>query len=89
MVSGFLIPGGRLQVPEHITNNMLCNPALYPQWPHTEDGQPQCNAMVCLEYGKDNYWTGKKMVDYTIMVEIPIFCVAFLGTSHLQYTSRL
>ena len=33
VVSGFLTPGGRLQVPEHITNDMLYNSALYPQWP--------------------------------------------------------
>ena len=79
MVSGFLTLGGRLQVPEHITNEMLCNSTLYPQWPHNEDGQPRRDAMVYLEYGKDNYWTGKKMVDHAITIALPIFCIAFPG----------
>ena len=48
MVSGFLTPGGRQQVPENIMNDMLCNSELYPQWPHSEDGQPQRDAMVYL-----------------------------------------
>ena len=52
---GLRIPGGRLQIPEHITNDMLCNSEVYPQWPYTEDGQPQRNTMEYLEYGKDNY----------------------------------
>ena len=37
IASGFLTPGGRLQIPEHITNAILCNLALYPQWPRTQD----------------------------------------------------
>ena len=79
MVSGFLTPGGRLQVPEHITDDMLCNSELYPQWPYTEDGQPQWDAMVYLEYGKDNYWTSEKIVDHAITVALPIFRIAFPG----------
>ena len=81
MVSGFLTPGGRLQVPEHITDDMLCNSELYPQWPRMEDGRPQRGAMVYLEYGKDNYWTGEKMIDHAIAVALPIFRVAFPGLS--------
>ena len=29
MVSGFLTPGGRLQIPGRVADDMLCNPALH------------------------------------------------------------
>ena len=35
------------------------------------------------------YWTGEKMVDHAFTVALPIFRVAFPGTFHLLYASRL
>ena len=31
-------------------------------WQRLPGGKPVREAMELLEYGKDNYWTGKKMV---------------------------
>jgi len=31
--------------------------------------------MQLLEFGKDNYWTGDKMVDHTLQIAILIFQV--------------
>jgi len=83
MVSGFLTPGGRLQVPQHITNDMLLDESLHPQWPCTSDGNPVRDAMMYLEYGKDNYWTSEKMVDHAISIALPIFRLAFPGCQAL------
>jgi len=33
--------------------------------------------MQLLEFGKDNYWTGDKMVDHTLQIAILIFKFAF------------
>ncbi|RPA99439.1 hypothetical protein L873DRAFT_1835395 [Choiromyces venosus 120613-1] len=33
--------------------------------------------MEFLEYGKDNYWTGEKMVEHTMKIALPIFRWAF------------
>ena len=68
MVSDFLTAGGRLQVPMTIPDE------------HFEQEQiPQRFASEYLEYGKDNYWTGEKMVSQTIKVALPIFRAAFPG----------
>jgi hypothetical protein len=83
MVSGFLTPGGRLAVPEHITDEMLLDETLHPQWPCKDDGTPHRDAMIYLEYGKDNYWTGDKMVDHALTIALPIFRVAFPGCQAL------
>ena len=73
MVSGFLTPGGRLQVPDHIPDSELLQD---PQWVKV-DGKPVRDAMWLLEYGKDNYWTGDKMVEHAIRIALPIFRYAF------------
>ena len=39
--------------------------------------------MQYLEYGKDNYWTGDKMVEHTMRVALPIFKLAFPGCQAL------
>ena len=62
MVSGFLTPGGILKVPEHISDAQLLTD---PTWPRDEEGGPVRQAIKYLEYGKDNYWTGEKMVEHT------------------------
>lgn len=74
MVSGFLTPGGILRVPDHVPDaELLTNPT----WPRDDKGKPVREAIEYLEYGKDNYWTGEKMVEHTTHVAIPIFNYAF------------
>jgi hypothetical protein len=74
MVSGFLTPGGILRVPDHVPDaELLTNPT----WPQDDKGKPIREAIEYLEYGKDNYWTGEKMVEHTVQVAIPIFKYAF------------
>ena len=73
MVSGFLTPGGRLRVPDHIPDSELLQD---PQWVKV-DGKPVRDAMWLLEHGKDNYWTGDKMVEHAIRIALPIFRYAF------------
>jgi hypothetical protein len=41
------------------------------------EGKPVREGLQDLEYGKDNYWTGEKMVEHTTRVAIPIFKYAF------------
>ena len=69
MVSGFLIPGGRLRVPD---SGLLQDPL----WVRA-DGKPVRDAVWLLEHGKDNYWTGDKMAEHAVHVTLPIFCYAF------------
>ena len=83
MVSGFLTPGGQLQVPGTVTDAMLLDKELHPHWPQQEDGIPIRNAMMFLEYRKDNYWTREKMVAPAIDIALPIFQVAFPGCQAL------
>jgi hypothetical protein len=73
MVSGFLTPGGRLRVPDHIPDSELLQD---PMWVKVDD-KPVRDAMWLLEYGKDNYWTGDKMVEHAVRVALPIFRYAF------------
>ena len=75
MVSGFLTPGGRLRVPDNIPDTQLLEDC---SWP-LQNGKPVRDAMHYLEYGKDNYWTGDKMVEHTIKAALPIFRWAFPG----------
>ena len=81
MVSGFLTPGGVLKV----ANNVSKEDLLHQQaWPCDDDnGEPIREALLYLEYGKDNYWTGEKMVNHTANVAIPIFEQAFPGCQGL------
>lgn len=80
MVSGFLTPGGRLKVPDEITDSELLSNVM---WHKDEAGKPIRDAMMFFEYGKDNYWTGDKMVEHTIQVALPIFRYAFPGCQAL------
>ena len=57
MVSDFLTPGGRLAVPDAITDAQL-TAQLLPRWYATE----------YFVYGKDKYWRGDNMVDHTMKV---------------------
>ena len=60
MVSGFLTPGGRLRVPDSISDHEL---ERNPMWVMHPDGKgPVRDSMWLHEYGKDNYWNGEKMV---------------------------
>lgn len=74
MVSAFLTPGGILKVPDNISDREILNK--YPTWNMTGDGKPVREAIQYLEYGKDNYWTGDKMVDHSIQAA-KIFTLAF------------
>ena len=62
MVSAFLTPGGILKVPIHVSNGQLLAD---PTWPRNDKGEPVREAVEYLGYGKDNYWTGEKMVNHT------------------------
>lgn len=66
MVSDFIHPGGRLRVPDHLSDAEI--EAL---------GLPGRFAVKYLEYGKDNYWTSEKMIQQVIEVALPIFRAAF------------
>jgi hypothetical protein len=79
MVSGFLTPGGRLRVPEHISNEELLRD---PMWVSV-DGDPVREAMSCFEFGKDKWWTSERMVDHTLRIALPIFRYAFPGCQAL------
>ena len=79
MVSGFLTPGGILRIPDTISDAELLADS---SWPKDEAGNPEREAIRYLEYGKDNYWTGEKMVRHTKDV-IPFLRYAFPGCEGL------
>ena len=68
MVSDFLTPGGRLAVPDTVSDAEL-DARLLPRRYATEH----------FIYGKDKYWQGDDMVNHTAKVAIPIFNAAFPG----------
>ena len=74
MVSGFLTPGGILKVPDNVSNEDLLRKS---SWPCDDKNEPIRDAILYFEYGKDNYWTGEKMVNQTADTAIPIFEQAF------------
>jgi hypothetical protein len=74
MVSGFLTPGGILKVPDHVPDEELLS---NPSWSKDNTGKPIREGLHYFEYGKDNYWTGDKMVEHTTQVAVPIFKYAF------------
>lgn len=65
MVSDFLTPGGRLAVPDTITDAELATRL-----------QPRRYAAEYFVYGKDKYWRGDGMVDHAAKAAIPIFNAA-------------
>lgn len=75
MVSAFCTPGGILRIPDGVSNAEL---QLNPTWP-MKSGVPVREAVEYLEYGKDNYWTGEKLVKQVVDVALPIFRYAFPG----------
>jgi len=62
----FLTPGGRLAVPDTISDTELEARHL-----------PRRYATEYFEYGKDKYWRGDDMVEHTVKVAIPIFNATF------------
>lgn len=80
MVSGFLTPGGLLSIPESISDAELLRNEV--DWPLL-NGKPVRDGLQLLEYGKDNYWNGDKMVDHAVKVAARIFSYAFPGCQGL------
>ena len=75
MVSAFLTPGGILKIPDSIPDEEIL--ARHPDWQKTADGKTLVREAVrYLEFGKDNYWTGDKMVEHAIQAA-KIFQFAF------------
>ena len=66
MVSEYLTSIGRLCLPNSITNVEIQFRQL-----------PRRQATEYLEYGKDNYWDGDKMVRHTLEIGLPIFEAAY------------
>ena len=66
MVSGFLTPGGKLEVPKSVCDEEL---ERNPMWVKV-DGRPVRNSMWLHEYGKT---TTEKMVWQTLRIAMPIF----------------
>jgi len=70
MVLGFFTPGGILRIPDHVSDKELDHIG---QWPKDSEGRCVREAMQLLEYGKDNYWNGDKMVNQTINIAVSTF----------------
>ena len=69
MVSGFLAPGGKLEIPKLISDVELERiPILV-----NVDGRPIRDSIWLPECGKDNYWTGEKWYGkyYALPYQIP------------------
>ena len=64
MVSAFFTPGGILAIPSSVSVRQIF--AMYPDWRRNADGSLVREAIVYLEYGKDNYWTGEKMIAHAL-----------------------
>ena len=74
IVLGFLTPGGILRVPDHVSDKVLDHSG---QWPKDSEGRCVREAMQLLEYGKNNYWNGDKMVNQTMNIAVPIIQYTF------------
>lgn len=62
---------GILGLPQRVSDQELLERRLNPSGPGMKVVRRE--AIEYLEYGKDNYWTGDKMIDQTISVAIPTF----------------
>ena len=80
MVSGFRTPAGRLWVLDCTPYN---GPLKENNWPPRRDLTQVRDAMQLLEFRKDNYRTGNKMVDHPLQTAFPIFKIAFSGCEAL------
>ncbi len=76
MASEFLIPGGRLRIPDSVPDEKLLQQI---DWLLDGNGKPACYATELLEFGKDNYWTGDKMVDQAVKIATRVFSYAYPG----------
>ncbi len=74
MVSVFLMPSCILRVPDHISNEELLNNSI---WPNNTEGEQVREAIEYLEYGKDNNWTGEKILMHIKKIVILIIDYAF------------
>ena len=81
MVSGFLTPRGILAVPDAVSDQELRN--AHPEWNSDENQKLIRDSLKLHEYGKDNYWTGDKMVDHAVKEVALIFPYAFPGCQAL------
>ena len=66
MVSDFLTPGGRLCVPETMSDADI-----------EDKNIPRRYATEYFVFGKDHYWLGANMVDHAVKVAVPIFEATF------------
>ena len=93
MVSDFLTPGGRLRVPDNISNPPVTDYGMLDESPKRLDSQL---AACSIEYGGDNWWDGDQLVEQVLKLVIPVFEAAFPGcqalflfdnaTSHSAYS---
>ncbi|KAI1007214.1 hypothetical protein K3495_g999 [Podosphaera aphanis] len=74
MASNFFNTWGVLKVPNTVPDEELVRDASFSR---DESGKPVREASLLLEYGKDNYWTGERLVEQTMKVAIPMFRYAF------------
>ncbi|KAI0995457.1 hypothetical protein K3495_g12722 [Podosphaera aphanis] len=74
MASTFLTPGGTVEVLNTMSNEELVRDASFPL---DESVKSVREASLLLEYGKENYWTGEKLVEQNTKVAIPFFRYAF------------
>ena len=78
MVSAFLTPGGILNIADQARDEDIL--AKYPGWERrkSRDGKLSLvrEAVLYLEYSKDNYWTGARMFDHVVQASM-IFEFAF------------
>jgi len=93
MVSDFLTPGERLQVPDGIDPPVT----EYGMLKDSSKGFDPQLTTCSTEYGGDNWWDGDQLVEQVLKLAIPVFESAFPGcqapflfnnaTSHSAYSS--
>lgn len=55
-----------MRLPENLTEEKLIE--IHPDWPRIDNGSLVRESVQYLEYGKDDYWNGDKMVKQTLAV---------------------
>lgn len=75
MVSEFLAPIRRLQIPDCVSDTQLF---LNFYWPLDENQKPHCCCTEFFEYRKDNYRDGDKMTDQIVNLATGIFSYIYL-----------
>jgi len=95
MVSDFLTPGGRLQIPNEANNLLVSEYGMTDEGPnHLDPSLAACS----IEYAGDTWWDGDQLVDQVLKLAISIFESAFPGcqalflfdnaTSHSAYSDN-